>query len=307
MPRVTKDSETDRFRRRAGVLVSGRHKRAFRASLEQARREWDTQFPEFAVGDPEPAPSDDSWPYPAKLGAVNHGSMHAAAAERAWHHLVLGLCREWWPGWRFPNWHAAVHSHHGARWIAGCLLCDDPADVPLGWIEPFNLAQLIWESPYNLTDPDRHPDVVFWRARYEAFARQVVAAVDSKTDLTRDCLQEIERLAEEEGGAAIGQVYAENDRWWKYLELPPGLTSTDLRKLESEILDTVRTSSGLTEPTRGETTAALQQAGWSKSRIADELGMDQSGLSKGDRKHRGPERGRNPDNNSQRDTGDLAP
>jgi len=87
------------------------------------------------------------------------------------------------------------------------LLCTDPSTVPLEEITPFDLGRLLWRSPYCLTDAERHPDVVFWRARYNAFAGAITAAIDQGEELTATRVREILRAADEQGSAAIDRVY----------------------------------------------------------------------------------------------------
>jgi hypothetical protein len=182
-----------------------------------------------------------------------------------WRAFVQRLCDEWWPARYYPNW-LSHHIHPAARFMGACLLWR-PELVLAEWVrsEGLDLNTTHW-NPADIMD---HLEAPRWRAAYEHAMRRLQDAVRDGTPLSPELLAEIDTEAKEAGGAASSQALSaalDPARSFRYVALPPGISSSDWRALEARVLE-------YTAERLGEQVRRLRDAGHTVSGIARILGI----------------------------------
>jgi hypothetical protein len=130
---------------------------------------------------------------------------------------------------------------------------------------------VLTNSYLNPTDPtaiDRSPFVVEERTRYGEITRLVRERIESHPTLTEEEFREIVRAAYEAALAAAREAYRNAQQVYRTLYLFPGMTSTDLRAAESEILEYANEDGGIDTHAR-----TLRAEGMSINAIAHLLGL----------------------------------
>lgn len=237
-----------------------KERREFLNALAEAREQWDGSFPAFAIGERQYLPPDDETTprgtlrmavYPRRLAvAINklhakRGGNHVASLSDtdrlvtegadSWFSLVRRLSWAWWPPEYFPlGSGAAVMGHPAAFFVAGCLVYD-PRSVPGSWIVRHTLGVNGYAADPD--HPERHPDVIRWRT----YALSVDHAIDARLNAGQSLsLSDLAGIRESAWRKAISESAAASPsyphEWFWCVRLFPGMTSSDWRALEPEVL-----------------------------------------------------------------------
>ena len=154
---------------------------------------------------------------------------------------MLGLrnvCELWWPTADYPDWSKDVlfadvtMAHPAMAFVGACALsrAEVPEDLvgdPDRWIRPFSL--IVRELPFDPEDGFGHPLVMLWRFAFRDLVDRLASRLqaDGTTGpLTMEELRQAERDAQLEATAMVEYDLRGRTNRYRFLYLPPGLSST---------------------------------------------------------------------------------
>jgi hypothetical protein len=285
-----------RFVTRAAFLKE--HK-PFLTALDDTIVRWNAEYPQYAIPrrthvPDDPLRPDDNPEYPPSLGFVYPPALQAANDEdyrrsiertwelaraglqpewrtndaitlalTAWQLLVKELCTTWWPPEDYPNW-LHHHKHPATRFVSACLLWE-PREVPEEWVQEQNIE--IHRATIDPRDPSQSPQAQMWLKAWAnlqvrlrlIFSLKSSLTIEDVDPLMQDAWLQAWREAQEQVGTPTGGSFA-------FFVIPPGMTSQDWRAMEPYAV-------AAAERSLYERAHSLEQAGMSRTQIANQLGV----------------------------------
>jgi hypothetical protein len=226
----------------------------FRQAIEQHRTEWDERFPRFAIGKPASPPNDrldsqDSFVivYPSSLAeavarldaqlsaaAWDADDREASRGRYEWKQLATQLAKVWWPEHNFPVWRTFTGDHPAVPFVAACLLWRLEL-VPDEWIARAQ-ALTVSAMPPDLEDAMAGA-LTYWRTYAQVLNIALYTAILNGTSLSPEQMQRIRTVAFETAFDANDAIKASDRRTWMHVvRLIPGMTSTDWREMEQQVM-----------------------------------------------------------------------
>ncbi len=260
-----------------------RRHRPFLEALQQARDDWNRDYPEFPIdtADPLSDPTPEGWVYPPALavaqsenrrrmeedGTTGDDQIETAVGE--WRRLAAKLSRTWWPVEDFPDLPDHWYYHPAQPFVAVCLLRGlDNAD-PGEWIraKPRDASVVC----YDPTDVGGHPGEVQQRAAYDRLSLLLDNAARAGEPITLERLREMHADAEATGKAALWGAASLIRPYWS-LRLDPNLSTTDWQGLQARVKEVLDAQGHPVYDRAHE----LAQQGEGESEIGRRLGIDRA-------------------------------
>jgi hypothetical protein len=263
---------------------------AFREVIEKERGFWNDRFPAFAIRMPSYPPDShrEDGPgriiYPPQLASAaqrldahltpatwDAEERETAAIRDEWWKLCRRLAATWWPERHFPVWRTIAFDHPALPFISACLVYLLEM-VPEEWIARDQALQVSRSSVDPQSDLDQR--VQYWIAYAQTLEAALAEAADRSEALTAEQVTDA-RAAAEQAGRAAYRAHDPGDpqTWVHFVQLVPGMTTSDWRDLEKQVMAIHNRLYG-TNP-MAVLARRLRDKGYSDYRIARELGFSE--------------------------------
>ncbi len=150
------------------------------------------------------------------------------AAADEWHGMVNDLSTEWWPRQFYPNW-IGSGKHPADPFVAACLIYN-PLEVPTTIIS--SLRPVLFDAYVSDLASSQYPSGTFWESAFNNIVDSIRNALERGDCLTVEMIDKMRAAACMSGAQATSGA----DTLQPVIPILPGMTSTDLREMESEVL-----------------------------------------------------------------------